>query len=122
MTDRKITEEVLKEIGFTDSGERHGYNKVWRIQPDKYPHHIQFIMGDYPEDNPNVGVLGVFCPEEELHTVPDDLVNKEDWTEEDEKRADEHLTHFDSQLVNIAWHVTSENRLKAIIENLTLRH
>lgn len=121
MEDRRITEDILKEIGFVDTGEEHGYNKIWRYKPEGYYHHFQFVMGDYPKGNGNVGVLGLYNPECEVSSVPDDLVDKEEWTEEDQIRAENYTITEKESLLNIAWHLTSEVRLRVIIESLTTK-
>lgn len=117
--DREITEDVLLELGFINTGKKHGFSPIYRKIVAGYPHQIQYILGDFPKDNPNCGVLGIYSPEEMVNTVPKDLIHKDDWTDEEMERASKHQELIPSSLVNIAWYVTSELRLKSLIDLIT---
>jgi hypothetical protein len=78
-------------------------------------------MGNYPESNPNSGVLGIYHGEEEVPTISEDLLYKEDWAEEDYIRAENYTEKWPSFTNNIAFHVVSENRLRRMIQDLIFK-
>lgn len=114
----KINEEFLREQGFVDSGEKHGYNIIWRkpIGEDSF---FQFTMGNYPETNPNVGVLGIYYPERDVKAIPKDLVSKEQWSDEDEIRASNYTIKFEKQFFNFAFWLDDRDRFKRLIEDIS---
>ncbi len=115
---KKITEEFLKEQGFTDSGEKHGYNVIWRKPIIGSFGYLNFVMGNYPVTNPNVGVLGIYHPEEWVSSVPDDLIRKETWTEEESERAENHKIKMEESLVNFTWYLDDQKRFKRLIADI----
>ena len=115
----KITEDFLIQEGFVDTGETHGYNKIWTKPLRETGGFFNFEMGEYPETNPNVGVLGIYYPEEEIHTVPEDLVKKEVWSEEDDERACNYTMTSESHLMNFAFYLDDQARFKRLIEDIT---
>lgn len=121
MKNRRITREVLLENGFEDTGETHGYSPIFRKKVEGYAWQFQFILGDYPDSNPNSGVLGLYHPKEMIKGVPEDLYQKENWTAEDIKRAENHEVEWPESLTNIAFHVVEEDRLLRIIDDLTYK-
>jgi hypothetical protein len=86
-----------------------------------YPFDIHVVLNpQYGESNANSGIVSLFMKEETISSIPMDLWDKNDWTEEDQKRADEHTIVCEELRQPIAWHVTTYERLKSIIESLTL--
>jgi len=117
---KKITEEFLKDQGFTDSGKKHGYNTIWR-KPYKNFAFFNFVMGDYLDTNPNVGVLGMYYPEEWVSSVPDDLRRKETWTEEETERAANHTIKIEASSFNFAWYLDDQKRFKRLIADIEFK-
>jgi hypothetical protein len=115
----KITEDFLIEQGFVDTGKTHAFSKIWRKPYKDTGGFFNFIKGDYHETNSNCGVLGIYYPEEDIHTVPKDLVNKKVWTEEDDERARNYTIRIDSCLVNIAFYLDDTERFLRIISDLS---
>lgn len=117
----KITEDFLIKEGFTDTGKTHGYNKIWRkpLRDSNNYGFFNFVMGDYQNTNPNIGVLGIYYPEEEVSSVPDDLVGKDTWTNEDMERAANYKIKVNAQLVNFAFYLDDQERFKRLIEDIS---
>lgn len=118
-----ITEEFVKSLGFYDSGERHAYSTIWRKPIDDHPNprFFSFVIGNYPETNPNIGVLGIYTPLESVPSVPDDLVSKPEWTEEDTKRAANHTIEIGGDLINFAFYLDDQERLVRLINDILYR-
>lgn len=116
---KKINEDFLKEQGFVDSGRDILDRIIWR--KPLYDNHgfFNFTIGEYDESNPNVGVLGIYYPEEEVNTIPKDLVNKEDWTEEEKIRAYNHTIKLPSSLQNFVFWLDDQDRFKRLIEDIS---
>lgn len=86
-----------------------------------YPFDIRVVLNPhYPDSNANSGIVSLYSPEGTISAIPEDLWDKEEWTEEDQKRADEGTIVLDELHQPIAWHVTTYERLEQIIESLTL--
>lgn len=122
-----LTPSILKTHGFVELEEKDMLGRpIYRLSKinskyGDYPFEIQIVLSpQYPDSNPNCGVVSIFMKEETVATVPEDLISKEDWTEEDEKRYEENLTVFEATTQPVAWHVTTYERLKTIVESLTL--
>lgn len=120
MTMEKINKDFLIEQGFIDTGEKHGHNIIWR-KPIDDNRFFQFIMGDYPSTNPNVGILGIYSPEEEVFSTPKDLVGKDEWTLEDEIRAFNHTIKVEKSLINFAFWLDDQERFKRLIDDITFK-
>jgi hypothetical protein len=123
----QLTPEILLSHGFVELEEKDVIGRpIYSLSTPKtpygtYPFDIQVVINpQYGESNANSGIVSIFMKEETLSTIPDDLIYKEEWTDEDMKRADEHTTVFEATTQPIAWHVTTYERLKTIIEPLTL--
>lgn len=112
-----ISHEQLTERGFKQVGKQY-IKTVYRYEPKSYPFHFQFSVMDLPETNPNCGVLAIYFPEQEIHAVPKDLIQKQDWTVEDVVRAANNTIKIDDWYQNIAYYLHDVNRLDAIIKNL----
>lgn len=123
----KLTPEILLSLGFVRVEEdNHPFDDLFRLSDIKnqYGNHgldIEVSIGNYPESNPNSGVVAVYIPPYTSAVIPDDLWDKEDWTEEDQVRADNNLVPFEESRQPIAWHVVTEERLKEIVKSLTLK-
>lgn len=78
----------------------------------------EFTKGPYTEDNPNCGILRRFEEEEDAQTVPPDLYSKEEWTEEDKKRAENYHIHIESRWYNVATHVMHVHHFQNLMHSL----
>jgi len=123
----KLTPEILKAHGFVELEKKNveGRYIYSLISPKNqygiYHFHIEVELNpDYPETNGNSGIVSIHMPDGIMNTVPDDLLDKDDWTEEDVKRADEHTEPYEGFTQPIAWHVTTFERLQAIVTSLTM--
>ena len=110
----------LLELGFIEYPSDDFLERpLFRIKPDKkYPFEIQIRLGDYPADNPNCGIVSIHHPAHKVQTVPEDLFDKEDWTEEDKKRAENYMEDAEDWTQPIAWYVNNEKRLLEICKAL----
>ena len=115
----KINEDFLREEGFVDSGRDILDRIIWRKPLHDDRGFFNFTIGEYDESNPNVGVLGIYYPEEEVNTIPKDLINKEDWTEEEKIRAYNHTIKVPSSLQNIVFWLDDQDRFKRLIEDIS---
>jgi len=64
----KITDEILKNYGFTPMEKPDVIGRtVWRMQPPFYRYEFRFINGTkrFPAQNPNCGILMIHEPETE---------------------------------------------------------
>lgn len=115
-----IKPERLLEIGFIEvEDEKDSLDRpIYRIKAKKYPFHLQLVMGNYPNTNPNCGVVSIHSPVSTAGAVPDDLYDKDEWTEEDVKRAENYTIELEAWTQPIAWYVHTEERLLAIIKAL----
>ena len=123
----RVTPEILLTHGFielekTDIVGRPIYSlKDINTKYGAYPFDIQVVLNpQYPDSNGNSGIVSINCEDQTIQSIPEDLWDKEDWTEEDQKKADEHTMVLEGFTQPIAWHVTTYERLKLIIESLTL--
>lgn len=125
--DGTISEEKLKALGFSLIGKDRIGKDTWRLTfpfekfgERAYPFEIDFSWNPaYGNDNPNVGIVSIHFPEQEAVGVPNDLVDKEEWTDADEERAKNHKITLKSWTQPIAWKVTSMSRLVKIISSIT---
>ncbi len=122
-----LTPAILLSHGFVELEEKDILDRpIYSLSSPQtpyglYPFDIQVVLSpEYGESNPNSGIVSIHMREETISTIPDDLIHKEEWTEEDQKRADEHVIVSESATQPIAWHVTTFERLRTIIEPLTL--
>lgn len=122
-----LTPELLLSYGFVELKEKDILDRpIYRLSKIEsnygfYPFDIQVVLSpEYGESNPNSGTVSIYSPTFSFTTIPDDLLDKEDWTTEDQKRVDENVEVAEAILQPIAWHVTTFERLKTIIEPLTL--
>lgn len=123
----KIQPDHLKAFGFVEIEKKDIVGRpIYQLdnietEYGTYPFALQIVINpQYPDSNANSGIVSIFMKEYTAATIPEDLIDKAKWTEEDEKRADEHVVVFEAVTQPIAWHVTTMERLKLIIEGLTL--
>jgi len=83
-----LTEEWLLKFGFQPmTCILFNWETEYIMSPKKLPWSIGVLLGDYPEDNPNCGVVSILQPNDEaVGSIPDDLYDKEEWTDEDRER------------------------------------
>lgn len=123
----RLTPEILKTHGFIELEEKdntgrpiYSLNNI-KSKYDLYAFNIQVVLNpQYPDSNPNSGIVSLFMPELTYSVIPEDLLHKDEFTEEDEKRVDENIQIEPACVQPIAWHVTTYERLKKIVESLTL--
>lgn len=122
-----LTPEILTSHGFVEIPEGNVIGApVYRLSNIKdnwgdYGFDIDVVLNlQYQESNPNCGIVSLHSPAFTSAVVPRDLWDKEDWTEEDQERADNNLVPFEEHNQPIAWHVTTYERLHAIVKSLTL--
>ena len=115
-----LTGEKLLKYGFKIVGKDVLDNPIYRITPsEEYYFEIQVVLSNYPEDNPNAGILSIYHAKQKCSAVPKDLWKKEKWTKEDEKRAEEYTITLKEFNQPIAWGLTSEKRFITLFESLT---
>lgn len=116
----RLTEEILRNLGFEEATEKSIIGgTLWRIKYPYYAYQFQIELADYPDDNPNCGVLSLYSPEQDTSAIPDDLYDKEHWEPGDYERAKTFTIKIPKTEVHIAWHVNTPERLYAIIQSLT---
>jgi hypothetical protein len=127
MIKTRLTPEILLTHGFVELEETDivGSPIYSLTKPvtkyGQYHFDIRVVLNPhYPDSNPNSGIVSIYSPEETISSIPPDLWEKEEWTEEDQKRADEHTIVCEELHQPIAWHVTTYERLESLIESLTL--
>jgi hypothetical protein len=123
----RLTPEILLTHGFVELEKKNIVGRPIYSLKDfitiygAYPFDIQVVLNpQFPDSNANSGIVSIHCDDSTVQCVPEDLWDKEDWTEEDQKRSDEHTMVFEGFTQPIAWHVTTFERLRSIIEPLTL--
>lgn len=128
----KITKKTLMSYGFTPcehpmlknspSGFYHvskNQNVFIKKPGNKFWSQIIFIMGDYPEGNPNCGICQIYDPPSEAMGIPSDLYEKEDWTAEDHIRATNFRIPLPARCIPVAWGINNMKRLIKLYEGLT---
>src|SRR5687768_14564184 len=101
----KLTEKILKRLGYRKCGKDVAGGRIWRITPPYYSFDIQVVLGDYPANNPNCGVVSVF-----------DRARKEVGYNRKGKRK---KIKFKEMTQPIAWYVDTPERLHQIVVALT---
>lgn len=131
----KLTEDVLRKLGFRGEGKDITNKPAYRLEVpkggkyDRYYHYqIQIVLGDYPESNGNSGILSLYDPEiKNAHclTWEKDNGKKESkkidyimWNEDGQRGGIKYVT-FKERVIPIAWHVTTLERLNEIYVALT---
>lgn len=124
----KLTPEILLANGFVELEEKDITDcPIYRLSDiqgpwGSYGFDLEVVLGNYPESNPNSGILSIYMRPYTVPMIPEDLWNKqEDWTDEDQRRTDENLVTFEETRQPVAWHVTTLERLKDLVKSLTLK-
>jgi hypothetical protein len=124
----KLTPEILLANGFIELEEKDITDcSIYRLSDiqgpwGSYGFDLEVVLGNYPESNPNSGILSIHLPSYTTALIPEDLWNKkEDWTEEDQERYENNLQTFEASRQPVAWHVTTLERLKDLVKSLTLK-
>lgn len=132
----KLTFEVLMKLGFHCEGKDITDKPAFRLKikhnsrsfKNGYNYELQIVLGDYPESNPNSGIISLHQPElKDMHcqTWEKDNGQKESkkidfiqWREGGQVGGIKYVT-FKEQTIPIAWHVTTLERLNQIYTALT---
>lgn len=83
------------------------YETEWVKKPNNYyDWWIGVLLGNYPETNPNCGCVSIVHKNnEKVSAVPKDLYNKEKWTKDDIKRAENHTVTYKKWRQPIAYYI-----------------
>lgn len=116
-----LTEEWLIRFGFQPmTCISFNWETEYIISPKKLPLSIGVLLGDYQEDNPNCGVVSMLQPNDEVvGSIPDDLYNKEEWTDEDRERALDYKVTVPKWRQPIAYHFKYVHQLQNVYFALT---
>lgn len=134
----KLTPDVLCDIGFIGEGKGFSGKPTYRLEWAKNHYLIQVELGDYPDDNPNSGMVSIYYPEmkdqhcftQEMKKVPGVTYDKMKYkltkldhvqTEDDIHLYGIRYISTPEQAIPIAWHVTTLERLNAIYTALTMK-
>ena len=122
-----LTPKLLLTHGFVELEEKDIVGRsIYRLSNiegkyGSYGHDIQIVLNpQYPDSNPNSGIVSIHMPELTYTVVPDDLLDKDELTAEEEKRIDDNVHIAEAITYPVAWHVVTYERLKIIVESLTL--
>ncbi len=122
MYNDKLTPEGLIRLGWTEVKNTGGALKktVYRLKCPYYAYELQLELGDYPKDNPNSGILGIYSPEEFASGIPKRLLYKKKvWSAKDHKAAADYKIKMPEFFQGIAWCVNTYDRLHKLITALT---
>lgn len=132
----KLTFELLMKLGFHCEGKDIINHPVYRLKinhngrrfKNGYHFELQISLGDYPESNPNSGIVSLHQPEmKDMHcqTWEKDKGQKESkkidfiqWRVDGQVGGIKYVTCKEST-IPIAWHVTTLERLNQIYTSLT---
>jgi hypothetical protein len=129
----KLTESVLFKLGFRGEGRdiinRPSYRlEVPRGKRGYYHFEIQLVLNDYPESNPNSGILSLYdrgVKDAQCLTSEKDTGQKKSkkidfiqWREDGHVGGIKYIT-LKERIIPIAWHVTTLERLNKIYTALT---
>lgn len=122
-----LTPEILLSHGFVELERKDVLDRpIYSLQNIKskygeYGFDIWVVLNPkYTNSNPNCGILSLHSPAYEYQVIPEDLLTKEEWTEEDMERAKNSVEIAEETTQPIAWHLTTYERLKTIVKSLTL--
>jgi hypothetical protein len=122
-----LTPDILTSHGFVEIEDKDLLDRpIYRLSGivskyGLYCFDIQITLSpQYPDSNPNCGIVSIHVPETAVNIIPEDLWDKEIWSDEDQKRADESIEVLEEYTQPIAWHVTTYERLRDIVKSLTL--
>ena len=109
-----LREDVIKYIGFYDSGEKdHTGNIKWRLKFPYYHYELQLVIMPYPHDNPNCGILSIYCAES-VEESYDSVTRKNGFSKITKRKI-----KFPMVEIPIAHYVNSPERLRILILALT---
>lgn len=129
----KLTTDLLIELGFRGEGKDITGMPVYRLEIPQGPlgwygyGELQMSIGDYPETNPNSGIVSLYEKEEKdmhcLSSYKDTPKNRKklariDWEIDEHIGGIEYVT-FPERMKPIASHVVTLERLNAIYTALT---
>lgn len=124
----KLTPEILRKLGFRGEGRSLSNTPAYRLEVPKGEEgyycygQFQLVLGDYPDSNPNCGILSLYQPEvKDAHVLSDDSEQKLDYILEDhgEYKVGYIYDTFSEDITPIANHVNTLERLNAIYTALT---
>lgn len=120
MREIKLTREILIKHGFCADGESDSGSPRFKIKtPVEYMFDLRIVLGNYKEGNPNNGIVSLYSAETEANAIPPDLYEKTEWTKSDIKRAKNYTVILPESDHNIAWHITTLEKLKMLYGALT---
>ena len=116
----RLSAENLQEMGFMPiSNEDMGGKNVYGRRFDNYYWEIRVHIHPKLElEHNNCGYIGLYEPKTKINSTPQDLLDKEEWTEEDIKRADDFYIEREASEIGIVWYVGTVGRLKKAIEGI----
>jgi len=116
-----LAEEWLLKFGFEKMKcITFEWKTEWIIQPRGYGWEIGVLLGDYPETNPNCGCVSILhSKDKQIPGVPPDLYDKENWTKEDIKRANNYTVTFEKFRKPIAYYIKYVHQLQNLYFALT---
>lgn len=128
----KLTPEILLSLGFYGEGKSITKNPLYRIKCNHH-YYLQVELNDYPDTNPNSGIVSIFHPE--LKDQHCHVWEKKDQKSKKLKKRIKRIDYVESeddefihgiQYITfhethwpIAWHVTTVGRLNDIYTSLT---
>lgn len=115
-----ITDEWMMDFGFKKDKSIHFKHDVWIIskRPNDWDFY-QFRISDLPKTNPNCGIFSLHYKEAEGSGCPPDLIRKQKWTKEDEKRASEYTVKIPASETPFSWHIKYIHELQNIYYSVT---
>lgn len=122
----KITKEKLLEYGFYKASYSsfptwQVKDNVYRLKHEDYHYgELQFVLGDYKQDNPNCGILCLFRPYEKVKAFPPYLYTKpeEEWNEQDRKNIDEYYIECPQEEIPFASGIWYWEHLESLLKSL----
>lgn len=130
----KLNHTNIFSIGFRGEGKSFLNRPLYRLEIPKSPkgywyhYELQLELGDYPESNPNSGILSLYDKgTKDAHMITSEKVNKENKYKKIDFILDTDNTHvtgikfmnLEERIIPIAWHVTTLERLNKIYTALT---
>jgi len=128
----KLTNDLLLKLGFRGEGKDDTGIPAYRLKVPKHPiygyfsYEIQIVLDDeYDELNPNSGIVSIYRKElKDMHCISDSSIDELDYVfenipEENGIKTGIKYVTFPEEIIPIAWHVTTLERLNAIYCALT---
>lgn len=112
----KLTEKYLLDKGFTKQKSiTFDWKDEYVIQPENYSWQIGVLIGHYSDDNPNSGCVSIGnFEDEQIPSIPEDLYDKQEWTKEDQERANSHTETYKAWRQPIAYYINTEEKLEKL--------